>query len=331
MNTLTMTINDTSTPTWQGFDLFRLTPRINRLKFAGLFLFWLSVIIAPDVFSDILFQSKLLSCLIAPIWLTALINVLFLKIRRLNDLNWSGLTLALFIIIPIGFMLLLVLLLKPGTAGANKYGAAPATASWHYNLFILLFVALMGSIVTADYLGLTAKLMNWQTYNTSTYSIQFPGKYTVSNLEIEGIPYTEAEYKSKDMILDIDTIDYSQLTSSEMKALLERIGLHHSFAESLNLSTSQYVKNILIASDQVKNFTVMQDLPLSNTSIRGRELKVFLQRKTDGDEYVKSNAFIDEKHKIYYHMTAYYSDDSSTNKTVHVVDMFFASFKLNAA
>lgn len=331
MNTLTMTINDTSTPTWQGFDLFRLTPRINRLKFAGLFSFWVSLIIVPAVFGDILFQSKLLSCIIAPIWLTALINVLFLKIRRLNDLNWSGFVLTLLIVPPIGVILLLVLLFKPGTAGANNYGEAPATASWHYNMFILLLMALMGSIATANYLGLTAKLMNWQTYNTNTYSIQFPGKFTVSNLEIEGIPYTEAEYKTKDIILDIETIDYSQLSSREMKTLLERIGLHDSLAESLNISSADYVNNILSARDQVKNFTVMQDSPLSKQSIRGRELKALLNSKTNGDEYVKSNAFIDEKHKIYYHMTAYYSDDSSTNKTVHVVDMFFDSFKLNAA
>ena len=89
----------------------------------GLREFWMFVLIN-------LIISAVLGALLPPVaaiyGLAVLLPSLGAGVRRLHDVGRSG-WLALVVLIPVvGWIILLVLCVQKGTAGENKFGAAPA-------------------------------------------------------------------------------------------------------------------------------------------------------------------------------------------------------------
>jgi uncharacterized membrane protein YhaH (DUF805 family) len=74
-------------------------------------------------------ESDTRTFLAAVAWSLGAVCVLATSIRRLHDANYSGIWLLLGFVPLIGTLILLVLMLLPGTPGPNRYGPNPRTKS----------------------------------------------------------------------------------------------------------------------------------------------------------------------------------------------------------
>ena len=103
-----------------------LSGRLNRAKFAvyfflNFFVYAALFFAAYQIPSDSALRI-VLGILATTLYLLVLVPIV---VKRAHDLNWSG-TWFWLIIIPLAFLVFLVLLMvKDGTAGSNKYGEAP--------------------------------------------------------------------------------------------------------------------------------------------------------------------------------------------------------------
>ena len=137
-------------------DFLKLSPRVGRIRFLGLMIFWpaalwllTSIILktsfglisaAPEAFS---FFAILLLCIFGIASILIAINTIFLYIRRLNDTGSSGWKLVLTLIPLIGWIYSIYIFCASGEKGKNKYGPPPAKPTkWDY-LLILLVVPCM--------------------------------------------------------------------------------------------------------------------------------------------------------------------------------------------
>lgn len=59
-------------------------------------------------------------------WLAVLVPTLAVAVRRLHDTDRSGWWILTGLIPFVGWIILLVLLILPGTPGSNQYGSSPA-------------------------------------------------------------------------------------------------------------------------------------------------------------------------------------------------------------
>ena len=103
-----------------------LSGRLNRAKFTAYF-FLSFFVYAALFFAAYQFPSDSALRVVLGILATALYLLVLVPIvvKRAHDLNWSG-TWFWLIIIPLAFLVFLVLIMvKDGTAGSNKYGEDP--------------------------------------------------------------------------------------------------------------------------------------------------------------------------------------------------------------
>jgi uncharacterized membrane protein YhaH (DUF805 family) len=111
-------------------DFFKLKPRLGRVRYLGLFSFWLSILLfVAFLFNGIsswYFLPELVSVILC---VTAMVNMLLLKIRRLNDFNYRGWW-GLMVVIPfLGLIWELMIFMIPGTATKNRFGNSVAKPS----------------------------------------------------------------------------------------------------------------------------------------------------------------------------------------------------------
>jgi uncharacterized membrane protein YhaH (DUF805 family) len=79
--------------------------------------------------------------------LVLFVPTILFAIRRLHDFNASGWWSLLFIVPIVNFVFILVLLLKGGTAGANRFAAPRVTRGWEKVLgYIGIGLAVLGVI-----------------------------------------------------------------------------------------------------------------------------------------------------------------------------------------
>ncbi len=139
----------------EDLGFFTIAPRLGRIKFLGLTSFWLviSVLgILPVVVAFELADHGIKHPLVVVcnffiiigliIMLSSLINVFFLKIRRLNDFNLSGWWLLLVFIPVANLFLLLAIYFAPGTKGQNKFGNQSETPT-SKDYFLILSMPIM--------------------------------------------------------------------------------------------------------------------------------------------------------------------------------------------
>ncbi len=125
---------------WSWFntiDFFRLTPRLGRVRHLGLFSFWLSLLFLPIALREELSENLLATGILMLFMFIALINILYLKIRRLNDFNLSGWWILLSGIPVVGGIWTLLIFFIPGSEVNNKFGSPPKRVNLFEWLLIL--------------------------------------------------------------------------------------------------------------------------------------------------------------------------------------------------
>ena len=130
-----------------GISFFRFGPRLGRMEHLGLFSFWfgLAILAAGTAKSFASYPvdgpfyslSILTSAIVWIVFLLSLINVLFLKIRRLHDFNFRGWWILADHIPIVGFIWSILIFCVPGTKAENRFGQQPDTATW-FSYFLLL-------------------------------------------------------------------------------------------------------------------------------------------------------------------------------------------------
>lgn len=136
-------------------EIFKLNPRLSRLRHLGLFCFWLSffilVVLAlgiipihPIIFSIIMF---FISTIVAT-------NLIFIKIRRLNDFNFSGWWVLLLYVPLVGVLWFLAIFCIPGTNGSNGFGNQVSYKSNSSYLLIMSFPIIVLAVFILKFLKL---------------------------------------------------------------------------------------------------------------------------------------------------------------------------------
>jgi uncharacterized membrane protein YhaH (DUF805 family) len=131
---------------WQTFEFYSLNTRLNRIKFLGLYSFWLSAIYIA--YLSLFLSMYSFRNFVFPLILLILVPNLFaIKIRRFHDLNLSAWWIISLFIPFIGAIMGLILIFMPGTKGDNKYGEMPDSALNRYYYIIGVFASfnLIGS------------------------------------------------------------------------------------------------------------------------------------------------------------------------------------------
>ena len=120
----------------QFIDFLKLQPaRITRLRYLALVIFWSLVMLVAmsiklfDLDTNFIRgnpdRDLILSMILIIIVITAIANIIFLKIRRMHDFDYRGWWLLLLFIPFVNFIITLVIIFTPGTKGPNRFGKAP--------------------------------------------------------------------------------------------------------------------------------------------------------------------------------------------------------------
>ena len=296
-----------SKPKCFGIDLFCLTSRINRLRFLGLITFWYIFLL----FSLFTVGIPYIGLLICPtLIVVAIVNMIFLQIRRFNDFNFRGWWMLVPLFHYIAFFI-------PGTKGPNRFGEQPPKASLPYILMALLLPIFITIAILIPEPGVT--------YHAKNFSMQFPSKYETSTKTFDGIVDEEAKTSTDDYLLQVETIDYSHATKEAMHNFLERMGIK-SVAESLKVPAEKFIYNFSITNDNATNIKIISDKPIENKEIQGRLVQLSFNPGTKGKQmYTHAAIYLDEAHKQFYCLQAYYFDETK-NKTM--MEHALNSFKL---
>jgi uncharacterized membrane protein YhaH (DUF805 family) len=150
-------------------DFLKLEPRLGRVKYIAAQSFWLSILlvfaILPRVTLDCTTQDSIFTqvlnsnpgyiiiyTLIMIFILTIIVNLIFLRIRRINDFNLKGWWILLGLVPVVNLLWEIAVLFVPGTKGANKFGKpdkAPTTIDYliilvlPITVFILYYYGLL--------------------------------------------------------------------------------------------------------------------------------------------------------------------------------------------
>ena len=138
-------------PEYATLNVFTLNGRIGRLRYLAwmlvmsvAMLFAAGIIItvgaalsvASPVVAMILGLLLWLGLIVAMIWISVLISV-----QRLHDLGWSGWLYLLNLVPIVNTVFAILLLVLPGNAGANQYGAPPPRNSTAVKVLATLWLA----------------------------------------------------------------------------------------------------------------------------------------------------------------------------------------------
>ena len=115
---------------YESMKALSLTQRLNRLRYCCYTLTGQTIVTLVAVLLYIFTRATwmpeagqvLLWSVIVGVWLAALIWFIGLFVRRLHDTDRSGLWVLLIFVPLLNLLLILYLLLAPGTAGANRFG-----------------------------------------------------------------------------------------------------------------------------------------------------------------------------------------------------------------
>lgn len=321
-------------------DFFKFeAARINRIEYLSL-IFLIPAIISIAIFSPpiiiTIFHINMLGkLLIAILFISALMLYVFfivykiiLGIKRLHDLNHSGLTI-LFLLVPlfnIGWIF--YMLCAPGTEGKNRFGKQPQPARLAHKitLFVSLFL-LMITIIGLVIFGITqstdtvshANISNWKTCATKNFTIKFPGNYKVTKKNIaEGLTLTTRSYFN-----EVDKVKLDVSEANYTKAQYEKF-----FNDSLTAFPKKTMHSVLAIKSKAPNIKVTLDKSLHKYNLPGRELHATIKFKNNIYYYIKGIIYLDKQHHKYYMLRTYYLSDDLQDNSDKVAKQFLDSFKL---
>ena len=119
-------------------DFFKLSPRLSRIQYLSQLSIWAGIIglaaLAKSAHGPAALLLKPAGIIVA---IVAVINVLFVKIRRLHDFNFSAWWIILTLIPVIGEVWLFFVLFIPGSFDMNRYGVPPRENTGSDYLYLL--------------------------------------------------------------------------------------------------------------------------------------------------------------------------------------------------
>ncbi|RQO45668.1 DUF805 domain-containing protein [Pseudomonas sp. KBW05] len=138
-------------PEYATLNVFTLNGRIGRLRYLA----WMLVMSVAMLFAAgiiitvgaaISVASPLVAMIVGPLLWLALIVAMFwisilISVQRLHDLGWSGWLYALNLVPVVNTVFAILLLVLPGNAGANQYGAPPPRNSTAVKVLATLWLA----------------------------------------------------------------------------------------------------------------------------------------------------------------------------------------------
>lgn len=146
-------------PEFSTLNVFTVNGRIGRLRFlawtlvlslalfaivGALFTVGVGIAAASPTAAIIIGSLLGLVLLVASVWMSVLITV-----QRLHDLGWSGWLWFLNLVPIVGSIFPILLIVLPGNAGANQYGAPPPRNSTAVKVLATLWLALLPLIFAA--------------------------------------------------------------------------------------------------------------------------------------------------------------------------------------
>lgn len=146
-------------PEFSTLNVFTVNGRIGRLRFlawtlvlslalfaivGALFTVGVGIAAASPTAAIIIGSLLGLVLLVASVWMSVLITV-----QRLHDLGWSGWLWFLNLVPIVGSIFPILLIVLPGNAGANQYGAPPPRNSTAVKVLATLWLAMLPLIFAA--------------------------------------------------------------------------------------------------------------------------------------------------------------------------------------
>jgi len=301
-----------------GIDFFELKTRIGRIRYLGLTSFWTALIFVSGACATTALDSHyLIRFMAVMIFISSAVNMLFLKIRRLNDFNFSGWWLLICAIPFIGIIIWLIFLCIPGDKAENRFGQVPPEA--HLRHYIMLFIIPL--LILSNYLGvyeLILKNIAWKRYDNHYYSIEFP--LTPKSLtKQEPTPGNRLQLAGNNYALFTDYIDLSKLSEQQFLQFLS-----YSQPNDLMDMPALELLNILIGDEiPLKDIKIISDKVISSISPLEREM--VLSAEFEGTPVSGRIKFIMQD-KVVIEVYGFALKPNHSNK--QIVARFIDSFKL---
>ncbi|WP_085709239.1 MULTISPECIES: DUF805 domain-containing protein [unclassified Pseudomonas] len=115
----------------------------------------------------------------------AIVGILF-SIQRLHDIGWSGWLWLLTLVPFVGSFFPLVIMVMPGSTGANRYGPPPPPNSTAVKVLCSLWIVFIGLFFVGGMLGGISAIQ--QEYETSLESSYESGSVTADEVDVEVEP-----------------------------------------------------------------------------------------------------------------------------------------------
>lgn len=156
-------------PEFGELKVFSVNGRIGRVRYLG-WLMAMTLCFIPVLGAWLglaAFSSTLAVVLIGIITLASLVISVFIGAQRLHDIGWSGWFLLLHLVPLIGSLFALLLLIIPGTQGANRFGPPPPPNSTAVKILAWLtllipIIAIAAAIAIPQYQGYVERAAEFQ-------------------------------------------------------------------------------------------------------------------------------------------------------------------------
>ena len=116
-----------SLPEYGTLKVFTTDGRIGRVRYLGWSMgMMLLAMLAYGISAGLMLVSPILGgILMIPLVIAAVVISVMIGVQRLHDIGWSGWLLLLNLVPLVGSVFAILMLVVPGTQGANRYGAPP--------------------------------------------------------------------------------------------------------------------------------------------------------------------------------------------------------------
>ncbi len=136
----------------QPLTIYRNSNRVNRIRYFAT-LCALAIIMGIIGASCIYIRYPLYTAIVGLIGIAAMLNLLILQIKRLHDIDLSGLWILIGFIPGIGVLFPLALMVLPGSSGDNRFALKPQKATRFEYIFAIIcipiYVILSGLFILA--------------------------------------------------------------------------------------------------------------------------------------------------------------------------------------
>ena len=118
-----------------------------------------------------------------------IVSILF-SVQRLHDIGWSGWLWLLNLVPFVGSFFPLVMMIMPGTTGANRYGAPPPPNSTAVKVLCSLWIVVIGLFFVGAMVGGISAIQ--QEYESSLESSYESGAVTTDEIDVQVEPAADS-------------------------------------------------------------------------------------------------------------------------------------------